>query len=109
MTVPLPCGDQCVGVQPIANTGNATNNTGVIQAGTPFNTNGFNNGNRFDNRFFNDRFDNRRFFFDPFFFDGNGFNNGGNVEVNDTGNLTISPSQTVSCNQQVNQAATASG
>ena len=100
--------NQCVGVQPIANTGNATNNTGVIQAGNPSNNNGFFDGNRFDNRFFSDRFGNRRFFFDPFF-NGNGFNNGGNAEVNDTGNLTISPSQTVSCDQQVNQAATASG
>ena len=102
--------NQCVGVQGVTNTGNATNNTGVIQA-APFNStnsDGFFDGNRFDNRFFNDRFDNRRFFFDPFF-NGNGFNNGGNVEDNDTGNLTISPSQTVSCDQQVNQAASASG
>jgi hypothetical protein len=100
--------NQCAGVQGITNTGNAINNTSVLQADTPFN-NGFFDGHRFDNRFFNDRFDHRRLFFDPFFFDGNGFNNGGNVEVNDTGNLTINPSQTVSCDQQVNQAASASG
>ena len=84
--------NQCVGVQPIANTGNATNNTGVVQA------NPFNNG--FDNRFFDDGFNN------PFFNDGFG---NGQVDIQDTGNLTISPSQTVTCTQQVNQAATASG
>jgi hypothetical protein len=84
--------NQCVGVQPIANTGNATNNTGVVQA------NPFNNG--FDNRFFDDGI-NHRFFND-------GFGNG-QVDIQDTGNLTISPSQTVTCSQQVNQAATASG
>jgi hypothetical protein len=33
----------------------------------------------------------------------------GGVEVDDSGNFTISPSQTTTCNQQVNQAASASG
>src|ERR687886_242510 len=56
--------NQCVGVQGVTNTGNATNNTSVFQANP---NDGFFDGNRFDNRFFNDRFDNRRFFFDPFF------------------------------------------
>ncbi len=31
------------------------------------------------------------------------------VEVDDSGNFEISPSQTTTCNQQVNQAASASG
>ena len=111
--------NQTVGVQGVTNTGNATNNTGVIQASTPF-FDGFNNGrndfcdfhncNRND---FCDQFDinncNRFFHDDGFFRDGfNGFNTGGEVEVQDTGNLTISPSQTVTGNQQVNQAAAAS-
>jgi hypothetical protein len=75
----------------------------------------FNNCNRNDfcdffdinncNRFFHDD----GFFRDGVFRDGfNGFNTGGEVEVQDTGNLTISPSQTVTGNQQVNQAAAAS-
>jgi hypothetical protein len=33
----------------------------------------------------------------------------GEVEVDDSGNFAISPSQTTTCNQQVNQAASASG
>src|SRR3954466_3648994 len=33
----------------------------------------------------------------------------GDVEVDDSGNFEISPSQTTTCNQQVNQAATAAG
>src|SRR3954466_100890 len=33
----------------------------------------------------------------------------GEVEVDDSGNFEISPSQTTTCNQQVNQAASASG
>ena len=84
----------CQGVQGITNTGNATNNTSVLQA-TPSNNNGsFDGNNRFDHRHF---------------FNGNGFNNGGDVQVDNSGNLDISPSNSTSCNQQVNQAATASG
>jgi hypothetical protein len=33
----------------------------------------------------------------------------GDVEVDDSGNFEISPSQTTTCDQQVNQAASASG
>jgi hypothetical protein len=99
--------NQCVGVQGVTNTGNATNNTSVLQAGNPF-SDGFNNDRFFDNRF-DRRFDDGRFFFDPFFFDNNGFNNGSDVEIQDSGNFTISPSQTTTCTQQVNQAATAAG
>jgi hypothetical protein len=72
--------NSCQGVQGISNTGNAVNNTSVLQD-NPF---GFNDG----------------------FFNG-GFNSG-EVGVFDSGNFEISPSSTTSCSQQVNQAATAS-
>jgi hypothetical protein len=75
--------NQCVAIQPISNTGNATSGTGVLQA-TPSN-----NGS-FDHHQFN-----------------HGFNGGGDIGVRDAGNLTINPSQSVTCDQQVNQAATA--
>jgi hypothetical protein len=58
----------CQGIQGISNTGNAVDNTSVLQY---------------------------------FAF--------GEVEVGDSGNFEISPSQTTTCNQQVNQAASASG
>src|ERR671933_2214631 len=61
--------NQCVGVQGVTNTGNATNNTSVLQYG----------------------------------------NNGAGVRVQDSGNFTISPSQSTTCDQRVNQAASASG
>ena len=100
--------NQCVGIQGVTNTGNSVNNTSVLQA-NPFNNqfdNRFDNrfDNQFDNRFFDNRFDNR--FFDNGFFD-NGFN-GGDVEIQDTGNFTINPTSTTTCDQQVNQAASAS-
>jgi hypothetical protein len=56
-------------VQGVTNTGNATNNTGVLQFG----------------------------------------NENSDVEVDDSANFEISPSQTTTCDQQVNQAATAAG
>ena len=77
----------CQGIQGISNTGNAVNNTSVLQA-HPFN-------DQFDNRFFDNKFD-------------NGFN-GGDVEIQDTGNFTLNPTSTITCDQQVNQAASASG
>ena len=101
--------NQTAGGQGVTNTGNATNNTSVLQAGNPF-FDGFNNRN--DN--FCDFFDcnnNRNDFFgrnDGFFNDGFGFGGGGEVEVSDSGNFTISPSQTVTGDQRVNQAASAS-
>jgi hypothetical protein len=58
----------CQGIQGISNTGNAVNNTSVLQDGSE-----------------------------------------GNVGVGNSGNFEISPSSTTTCNQQVNQAATASG
>jgi hypothetical protein len=60
--------NSCQGIQGISNTGNAVDNTSVLQY---------------------------------FAF--------GEVEVGDSGNFEISPSSTTTCNQQVNQAASASG
>ena len=60
--------NSCQGIQGISNTGNAVNNTGVLQYGSD-----------------------------------------GNVEVQDSGNFTISPSSSTTCNQKVDQAASASG
>ena len=91
--------NQCAGVQGVTNTDNATNNTSVLQANP---NDGFFDGNRFNGRFRDGFHDG---FHDGFFRDG--FNNGGDVEVNDVGNFTISPSNSTSCNQQVNQAASA--
>jgi hypothetical protein len=59
--------NQCIGLQPISNTGNAVNSTNVLQYASK-----------------------------------------GGVSVGDSGNLTISPSQTTTCDQKVNQAASAS-
>ena len=87
--------NQCAGVQGVTNTGNASNNTGVLQA-TPSNNNGFSDGN---NRFNRNRFNDNRF-------NGNG---GGEVQVDNSGNFTISPSSSTTCNQKVDQAASASG
>jgi hypothetical protein len=58
----------CQGIQGVSNTGNAVNNTGVLQ-----------------------------------------YASDGDVEVDDSGNFTISPSSTTTCDQKVNQAASASG
>ena len=82
--------NQCAGVQGVTNTGNASNNTGVLQA-TPSNNNGFSDGN---NRFNDNRFNDNR---------------GGEVQVDNSGNFTINPTSTTRCDQQVNQAASASG
>src|SRR3954453_15715905 len=60
--------NQCIGLQPISNTGNALNSTNVLQYASE-----------------------------------------GDVKVDDSGNLTISPSLTTTCDQKVNQAASASG
>jgi hypothetical protein len=79
--------NQTVGIQGISNTGNAVNSTNVLQANNPFD-NGFDNG----------------FFFDPFF-DG-GFNEG-DIGIFDSANFEISPSQTTTSMQSVDQAASA--
>src|SRR5215210_46680 len=85
--------NQCVGVQGVANTGNAQNVTDVTQLGAQEDD-------------FND-FDRERFFFDGFDrFDGDG----GDLEFEDVGStIEVSPTNTTSCDQQVNQAATATG
>src|SRR3954463_12891876 len=75
--------NQTAGIQGISNTGNAVNSTNVLQANNPFD-----NG----------------FFFDPFF-DG-GFNEG-DIEIFDSANFEISPSQTTTSTQSVDQAASA--
>ena len=82
--------NQCVAIQPISNTGNATSNTGVLQVDP---ANPSNNGS-VDHHQLNHQFN-------P------GSAGGGDVAVRDAGNLTINPSQSVTCDQQVNQAATA--
>jgi hypothetical protein len=58
----------CQGIQGISNTGNALNNTNVLQ-----------------------------------------YDSVGEVEVDDSGNFEISPSQTTTCKSAVNQAASATG
>jgi hypothetical protein len=89
--------NQCVGVQGVANTGNAQNTLGVTDFGD------FNNddGDRF---FDNNGDDGDRFFGDRF------FDNNGGFEIDDGGaDIDVSGSSDTSCDQQVNQAASASG
>jgi hypothetical protein len=95
--------NQCVGVQGVANTGNAQNVTDVTQLGDQ-------EGD------FNDDFDRDRFFNDDFgfFFFDDGFDrfdgDGGDLEFEDVGStIEVSPSSTTTCDQQVNQAASAFG
>ena len=102
--------NQCVGIQGVANTGNAQNQLGF----TTFDD-GFNND--FDrDRFFhdndrwwdwNDRHDNDRWWdnrFDRFDFDD------GDFEFDDVGStIEVNPTNTTRCDQQVNQAAAAYG
>src|SRR4051794_26902166 len=76
--------NQCFGDSSVANTGNVANNIGGLQT-TPSN----NDGNHRNGK-------NHR----------NG--NNGQVEVGG-GDFTINPSSTTTCDQQVNQAASASG
>ena len=80
--------NQCAGVQGISNTGNATNSTSVLQPGA-FENDGFRDHHRFLN--------------------GNRFNGGDEVEIDDTANFEIDPTSTTTCDQQVNQAASAFG
>jgi hypothetical protein len=119
--------NQTAGIQGVANTGNAQNQIGVIDAGD-FNGNDFNNGNDFCEDFdgndfcedleeFCDDFDGNGicdFFFDDgrdrfddgFFF---GDDDGGFEFDNVGSTIEVSPINTTSSNQQVNQAASASG
>jgi hypothetical protein len=85
--------NQTVGGQVVGNTGNAQNQIGVTQFGQDGD---FNNNNDFCDFF--DCNNNR--------FDGNG----GDFEFNDVGSsIEVSPTNTTTSNQQVNQAASASG
>ena len=93
--------NQCVGVQGVANTGNAQNVTDVTQLGAQ------------EEDDLND-FDGERFFFDDFGFFLDGFDrfdgDGGDLEFEEVGStIEVSPTNTTSCDQQVNQAATATG
>ena len=60
--------NQCIGLQPISNTGNSVNSTNLLQ-----------------------------------------YDSLGELEVEDSGNFEISPEQVTTCEQQVNQAASANG
>jgi hypothetical protein len=93
--------NQCVGVQGVTNTGNAQNVTDVTQLGAQ------------EGDDFND-FDGERFFFDDFGFFLDGFDrfdgDGGDFEFEEVGStIDVSPTNTTTCDQQVNQAATATG
>src|ERR687889_1258008 len=93
--------NQCVGVQGVANTGNAQNVTDVTQLGAQ------------EEDDLND-FDGERFFSDDFGFFLDGFDrfdgDGGDLEFEEVGStIEVSPTNTTSCDQQVNQAATATG
>jgi hypothetical protein len=83
--------NQCVGAQGVANTGNAQNQLGFTTFGDGFN-NDFDRDHR--DRFFHD-------------FDFDGFDDG-DFEFDDLGStIEVSPTNTTTCDQQVNQAATA--
>jgi hypothetical protein len=84
--------NQTVGLQGVANTGNAQNQIGITQFGQDGN---FNDINR--NFFHNDGFDR----FDR---------NGGDFSFEDSGaSIEVSPTNTTTSNQNVNQAASAFG
>jgi hypothetical protein len=92
--------NQTAGIQGVANTGNAQNQ---------FNFTDFGN---FDNDFDRNDFD-RDGFDDDFFFDRNDFffdGNGGDFDFEDSGaSIEVSPINTTSSDQEVNQAASAFG
>src|ERR687890_43412 len=99
--------NQTAGIQGVANTGNAQNQIGVIDAGD-FNGNDFNNGDDFcedfDGNGICDFFfdDGRDRFDDGFFF---GDDDDGGFEFDNVGStIEVSPINTTSSNQQVNQA-----
>jgi hypothetical protein len=97
--------NQCVGIQGVANTGNVQNQIGITQLD---NFDGFDHNN-FDRNDFFDDFDHHRNFFHN-----DGFNrfdrNGGDFSVEDSGaSIEVSPVNTTSCDQQVDQAASAFG
>jgi opacity protein-like surface antigen len=105
--------NQTAGIQGVSNTGNAQNQIGIVDAGD-----GFNNGDDFFNNDFdefcddNDDDDFCDFFDDDnrFFFDDDFDNGFGGFEFDEVGSsIEVSPTNVTSSDQQVNQAATASG
>jgi hypothetical protein len=96
--------NQCVGIQGVANTGNAQNQIGVIDVG---NFGNFDGNNDFNGNDFCDGFD--RDGFCDYFFDH--FNDGfGNFEFKDVGaSMELSPTNMTTSDQVVNQAASAFG
>ena len=85
--------NQCVGIQGVANSGNAQNQVGVTQFGQEGDFDDFERDGFF---FDNDRFER----FDR---------EAGDVEFEDAGStIEVSPEALTTCDQQVNQAATAS-
>jgi hypothetical protein len=97
--------NQTAGIQGVANTGNTQNQIGVIDAGDGFDGNDF-----FDDDFdeFCDDFDDDDFC--DFFFDDDFDNGFGGFEFDDVGSsIEVSPTNVTSSDQEVNQAATASG
>jgi hypothetical protein len=85
--------NQCVGIQGVANTGNAQDQLGITQLGSDVDNN--NDNNWWNNNWWNNH------------------NNGDNFsdfDFEDSGaSLEVSPTNTTSCDQQVNQAASAFG
>ena len=92
--------NQCANVQGVANTGNAQNQLGITQIGSDGNNN---NHNWWNNRNHNWWWNNNHDWWN----NGNGF---GDFEVEDAdSSIDVSPISTTTCDQQVNQAASASG
>ena len=95
--------NQTVGIQGVANTGNAQNQIGVIDADSVGNLDGNNNNNEDFCDFF-DCDDNNDWW------NHNNNNDGGDFEFEDVGSMIeVSPTNMTSSAQQVNQAATAFG
>jgi hypothetical protein len=95
--------NQTVGIQGVANTGNAQNQLGLIDAGNGFDDDGFFVVDD-DDFFFDDDFDDDFFFFDD------DFDDDGDFEFDDVGSfIEVSPTNTTSSDQQVNQAASTKG
>src|SRR5215207_3063791 len=99
--------NQTVGLQGVANTGNAQDQIGVTQFGEDGDFNNFHHNRNFfhnNNDFFCDFF----LFFDC---NNNRFDrNGGDFEFEDSGSsIEVSPENTTTSDKEVNQAASASG
>ena len=95
--------NQCVGIQGVTNTGNAQNQLGVIQADEgdrDRNDRNDRNGRQYDNDGSRDRGPDR---------DRNG-GGSGDFEFEEVGSsIEVSPENSTTCDQQVNQAASATG